>query len=760
MNSQLGHRCRAVIRGKLIYFTARHIKVIESIEPSCIDHDVSDSDIGDQLLVPVRDQPLPGSFSGDDVEVPQQPFESGVEPVIEYDGKSNPPIRFYRSHGWTVGCTACKQAETKGSAHGHLHSRKCRDRYMEWLKQDGSRSGLPDVVAGNRVDNNYAPSIAPAAYPKMFPEGLDEQMPNPASSSLPAASAVGGGEKRFRLTEKSVPERIFVGDRSALEDIDMADGNIVGGDGVMDVDANISNLLSTLIDVNPMWDGSFGGFFCSNVFSEEGILCPIKYNDSLREELKLCGTTVWQSVPIYIRDEGTQKILDVAITLKAIKREHQHITEKGVGDCCDGSRARELANEWGCKIIGTRWVLGQKFRYLENGAIQEEVRVRCVVQDCRAGTSAVMNGYSRPTTSMEALKVSLAIAGKCGKACLSTDVSTAYMSSPLPERAKAVIRLPSGTSFRNGDPVFMVLRNALNGLRPAALAWVLYFRKVVHDAFGLKSSPHDPTMYIGKAHDGSWVAVLTYVEDILFFGKDLEICRTMLKKLQESIEIKETGFINVPGLGGGELSFLGRRFIRRPGENAILVTMTQEFSSGLSKICPNLKPVDILQDVKPILESQEMVVLSPETQTELRSLIGRLLWMGPFRPDINVALSMVSCGQSEPQQRHEKAAKALLKYCLDTIAFAQRFPVLSDEEYLFHAGEHAFSSLVTFSDASYAPMRSISRKSVSGAVILFMGSKCFCRAQGAVTLSSAEAELEALAAAVQESLGIFKNPKP
>lgn len=67
----------------------------------------------------------------------------------------------------------------------------------------------------------------------------------------------------------------------------------------------------------------------------------------------------------------------------------------------------------------------------------------------------------------------------------------------------------------------------------------------------------------------SSVAVLTYVDDILFFAKDLEICRAMLKKLQESMEIKETGNINVPERGGGELSFLGRRFIRRPGENAI-----------------------------------------------------------------------------------------------------------------------------------------------------------------------------------------------
>lgn len=51
------------------------------------------------------------------------------------------------------------------------------------------------------------------------------------------------------------------------------------------------------------------------------------------------------------------------------------------------------------------------------------------------------------------------------------------------------------------------------------------------------------------------MAVLTYVDDILFFAMDLEICRAMLKKLQESIEIKETGNINVPECGWGTFLF-------------------------------------------------------------------------------------------------------------------------------------------------------------------------------------------------------------
>ena len=125
--------------------------------------------------------------------------------------------------------------------------------------------------------------------------------------------------------------------------------------------------------------------------------------------------------------------------------------------------------------------MGQKFRHGEDGSVEEEVRARCVVQDVRDGTSAVMNGYLSPTTSIEALKVILAITRLIGKAVLAADVPTAYISSPLPSHIKAIIQLRSGTIFLDASPVSLVLRNALNGLRPAALAWVLYFCKIVNE---------------------------------------------------------------------------------------------------------------------------------------------------------------------------------------------------------------------------------------------------------------------------------------
>ena len=56
------------------------------------------------------------------------------------------------------------------------------------------------------------------------------------------------------------------------------------------------------------------------------------------------------------------------------------------------------------------------------------------------------------------------------------DVSTAFLHSPLPEGSKAIIQLPTDVSTACKDyyvPAYMILDQAMNGLRVAAKAWNL-----------------------------------------------------------------------------------------------------------------------------------------------------------------------------------------------------------------------------------------------------------------------------------------------
>ena len=473
----------------------------------------------------------------------------------------------------------------------------------------------------------------------------------------------------------------------------------------------------------------------------------------------LCGSPIWQSYPLAARSENGD-ILSPSLTLAGIKREFDHMTVKQVGKVVSMDRAKELADEWAIKIIGCRWVLSKKMRHaMVNGEQKpsEEVRSRCVVQDMRDGQSATTYGYSTPTSSVESLKILLAMAGEYDLSILSADVSTAYMSSPLPKSIKAIVRLPAGTCAAKGNSAFLVLENALNGLRPAALAWVLHFRRIVETTSQVQHSDLDPTLFVGYFHS-HWIAILIYVDDLLILCDDLQTSRNFVKEIGKQIEVKEAGYLPDSKSGGGELIFLGRRIFRRANSSVVNVTMEKDFNEQLMKLGEGIKGCDTIPDLKHFLESMDeasLEFLSAESASQFRSAVGRLLWMLPFRPDLAAPLSMVSVGQSQPMVKHSRALKAIIRYIVGSINFCQRFLVNEASWYLQHAEDS--STLVCFCDASFAPMRTKQRKSLTGGLITFMGSviRAFARSQVAVTLSSAEAELEAVAATVQEGMGLF-----
>lgn len=64
----------------------------------------------------------------------------GNETVVPLSG---PPKSWIQPHGTTPGCIACKQRESKGTLHGRVHGKNCKQRYEEFLagvaKEKGER---------------------------------------------------------------------------------------------------------------------------------------------------------------------------------------------------------------------------------------------------------------------------------------------------------------------------------------------------------------------------------------------------------------------------------------------------------------------------------------------------------------------------------------------------------------------------------------------------------------------------------------------
>ena len=116
--------------------------------------------------------------------------------------------------------------------------------------------------------------------------------------------------------------------------------------------------------------------------------------------------------------------------------------------------------------------------------------------------------------------------------------------------------------------------------------------------------------------------------------------------------------------------------------------------------------------------------------------------------------SLLASGQSEPRPGHEKALRQVLRFVAADSRVGQHFPISDSEEH--HLNE---KEVIVYSDAAFAPMRAFERRSISGAVLIYrqVTLKCFSRHQHAVSLSSCEAELHALQAAVQEAIGLART---
>ena len=88
-------------------------------------------------------------------------------------------------------------------------------------------------------------------------------------------------------------------------------------------------------------------------------------------------------------------------------------------------------------------------------------------------------------------------------------------------------------------------------------------------------------------------------------------------------------------------------------------------------------------------------------------------------------------------------------------------PLTLESDSISDSEEHRLNEkeVIVYSDAAFAPMRAFERRSISGAVLIYrqVTLKCFSRHQHAVSLSSCEAELHALQAAVQEAIGLART---
>ena len=255
------------------------------------------------------------------------------------------------------------------------------------------------------------------------------------------------------------------------------------------------------------------------------------------------------------------------------------------------------------------------------------------------------------------------------------------------------------------------------------------------------------------------VSLVVYVDDILLVATTKESEEVVIKAISDVVPTKITGSILPSFEGGGSLTFIGRNIHRRSGESALYLSVDPD------DLNPSFEDYQIKRGTLSVpdvashlekLDEQSLKPLSPEGYSKFRKALGKLLWLSQTRCDLKLWLSLIGSLQASPTCGADNAIKAVLRFLFEDHHLLLRLPSTSQDLTGDRSG--VVSQLHILSDASHAPYRFNKRKGISGEVVSYQNAvvRTVAKQQQSTSLSSCEAELYAIQAAAQDSVGMAK----
>eukprot|EP00253_Pinus_taeda_P008918 PITA_08918 len=233
---------------------------------------------------------------------------------------------------------------------------------------------------------------------------------------------------------------------------------------------------------------------------------------------------------------------------------------------------------------------------------------------------------------------------------------------------------------------------------------------------GFSRCHSDNTVYTKKVGK-SFIILVLYVDDLILTGSDPNLINHVKSSLKKKFEMTDLGHLHY---------FLGLQVLQSK----------EGISLSQSKYACDLLPHFHMEDCKPASSPFQfgakisVTCASPEVDATLyRQLVGKFLYLTHTRPDLSFDVGLVARFMQNPRESHWKASKIILCYVRGTVQFG------------IHYSAESSPLLVGFIDSDWAGDPD-DRKSTIGYVFT-LGSGPItwaCKKQGAISLSSAEAE--------------------
>ena len=382
--------------------------------------------------------------------------------------------------------------------------------------------------------------------------------------------------------------------------------------------------------------------------------------------LLFCGARITCVVPKTAVSETSGEHLEPKLLETAMRLELEELESFRVGKVITEQEAKVFAKRNGRRVLTSRWVNTVKRSGL--------YRARLVVRDFASfGGSTLNEGIYSPTTTLEGLRVLLALLSQSGS-LVSGDVSVAFMHADCarPE----VIQMPCNVSLEKGGNVFVRLVKAVNGLRSAPLSWYKEISSFLEsEGFTQIIDPTIFRKFVWRKDTRFLSVVLFYVDDILIWSQLEGEAERIFDMLAKKYKLKRTGFIE-EGCEG-EVTFLGRKIFRTKemaGKNAVMFGLEPAYLWSCCEEFQISTGTLKLPTLEKITKSDKSTPLSPEAHDRYRRVLGKLAWASLTRPDLAFVTGYLGRSQAAPTEASEQAMRAVLRWVLALPPLVQRFP--------------------------------------------------------------------------------------
>ncbi|KAM5580161.1 hypothetical protein ABKV19_009748 [Rosa sericea] len=365
-------------------------------------------------------------------------------------------------------------------------------------------------------------------------------------------------------------------------------------------------------------------------------------------------------------------------------------------------------------VLPNKWIF--KIKKRADGSI-ERYKARLVANGFHQQEGIDFSETFSSVVKHSTIRLVLALAVSHSWHVRQLDVHNAFLHGYITE--DVYMRQPSGFV----DPTYpnhvCKLKRSLYGLKQAPRAWFQCFADYIED-LGFKESRADYSMFTYR-HDGVFLILLIYVDDILLTGNNPSSINKLIHRLSSLFSMKDLGPIHY--FLGIEATYHGSH-----------LSLTQ------TKYVVDLLKHTNMHEVQPIsspatsgqkLSKHAGTCLSDPS--EYRSVVGALQYLTLTRPDISYSVNQACKFMQAPTTTHWTAVKRILRYLKATITHGL----------LYKPGS---LHLQAYSDADYAG--DPDNRHSSGGYCVYLGPNLISwssKTHKTVSRSSAEAEYRQLA---------------